>query len=180
VSGIDAQSTVISSEDPTALATLTSEFLAEHHPTTATERALVDTLVTCEWFLRRLRRVEGQLWEASRVQREREDPSTQAAPLAYAFATTPTGFARLWRRMDSLTRRFHEALHELRRLRAARAYGEASEPEFADTSQQIGFVSQPEPRLQPVSSAAVPIPLRVPELSIVPLPQPVLVPPLCT
>jgi hypothetical protein len=169
-SGIDAKSTVIPSEDPAALAALTSEFLAEHRPQSATERALVDTLITCEWFLRRLRLAEAQLWEASRIEREKEDSRTEIAPLAYAFATTPTGFAHLWRRMDSLHRRFHEALHELRRVRAARASVEASEPiDAACSSEQIGFVPQAEPSLSAVSGFQMPIPPCTSELPTVPI-----------
>ena len=163
-SGIDAQATIIRGEDPAALSALTAEFLAEHRPVTATERALVDTLITCEWFLRRLRATEAQFWEASLTERMREDSRAENSPLAFSFATAPTGFTRLWRRMDSLTRRFQETLHELRRVRAARAALHPAEPvDPAPVYPQNGFVPHPAPDSQPPAPVQPPVPTHAPE-----------------
>ena len=41
---------------------LANQFTAEYHPVTPTERSLVDTLIQCEWMLRRFRWLESEIW----------------------------------------------------------------------------------------------------------------------
>jgi len=64
--GIDAQSQLIRGEEPAALEELVAEYHGRFRPTTPEQRMLVDTLVDCEWLLRRFRAVETQLWEDAR------------------------------------------------------------------------------------------------------------------
>src|SRR6202043_3135895 len=63
--GIDAQQQIMFSESAADLAELTDEYHQQHSPAGSAERFLVDTLVNNEWRLRRLRRVEADLWAAS-------------------------------------------------------------------------------------------------------------------
>src|SRR5215472_17353348 len=61
-SGIDAQSAVIHDEDPAKFQELADEYYARFQPENPEERDLLDTLITAVWQLRRLRRVETQIW----------------------------------------------------------------------------------------------------------------------
>src|SRR6516162_9808971 len=64
-SGLHAASHIIRGEDPDSLAQLAAEYNAEFHPVTPRQRDLVDTLVRNEWKIRRLERVETELWEGA-------------------------------------------------------------------------------------------------------------------
>jgi hypothetical protein len=72
--GIDAQSHVIPGEDPAALEALTLEYYDYFHPVSAVQRFLVDIMITADWQLRRLHKLEAQFWEdAMRDWRPQED-----------------------------------------------------------------------------------------------------------
>src|SRR5208337_4714468 len=62
-SGIDAQAQVIPGEDPANLETLLAEYQERFETATPERRMLVDTLVSCEWLLRRLTRAEASYWQ---------------------------------------------------------------------------------------------------------------------
>src|ERR1700719_947636 len=62
-SGIDAESLLIRGEDRAALETLTQEYIERFHPTTPEQRHYVDTLIRNDWQIRRLAKVDAQIWE---------------------------------------------------------------------------------------------------------------------
>jgi hypothetical protein len=62
--GIDAETQTMFDETAADLAELASELHDQYSPADATERFLVDTLISNEWRLRRLRAVETDLWQS--------------------------------------------------------------------------------------------------------------------
>jgi hypothetical protein len=128
-SGIDAQSQIIRGEDPAALDALAAQYLLDHQPQSASERALVDILIDSEWTLRRLRKTEAQLWEfdlaaishenTKSYNRDNLTPDDQV--LGVAFTRSRQTFARLERRRESLQRVYHRTLHDLRAVQDSSA-----------------------------------------------------------
>jgi hypothetical protein len=118
--GLYSESLIIKGESAADLETLTAEYYVEHHPTTATERALVDTLVHNEWLLRRLRRVEADIWSKGIEFLEDSEFQPKNHLLADTFANKDERFLLLQRRIDSLDRAWHRALKALRQLQADR------------------------------------------------------------
>ena len=110
--GIHAASLVIPGEDPAALEALAADYHRQFQPATPLECFLVDTIVHADWQLRRLRRVEAQLWEKEMTAQEK--PS-----LAEAYAGAGEVFTRLQRRIDATERSYFRALRELQRAQAA-------------------------------------------------------------
>jgi hypothetical protein len=142
--GIDARSQTIPGEPISQLEDLTDDYYQRFCPTTPEQRMLVDTLVDCEWLLRRFRRVEGQMWE---------NPIFEIT-FAKAFRDDSDHFARLQRRIDATQRNYRNALHELQRLQAEEPEPEP-EPEPAISHNQTtkppnGFVPQLSPAPQTV------------------------------
>jgi hypothetical protein len=121
-SGIDSQSQVIRGEDPAALDALAAQYLLDHQPQSAAERALVDILIDSEWLLRRLRKTESHLWEYHLVGLEKR-PQDQI--LGIAFTCAQETLARLERRRESLQRVYHRTLHDLRQIQDSRPPTEA-------------------------------------------------------
>ncbi len=127
-SGIDAKSQIIRGEDPAALDALAAQYLLDHQPQSASERALVDILIDSEWTLRRLRKTEAQLWEydLANISQEntksynRDNPIPEDQILGRAFERRQQTFARLERRRDSLQRVYHRTLHDLRQFQDSR------------------------------------------------------------
>jgi len=180
-SGIDSQSQVIRGEDPAALESLAADYLRDHQPQSAAERALVDMLIDTEWLLRRLRKAEAQLWECEfakhedRHQRWEGGPMPQNQLLGKAYDDSQTTFARLERRREVLQRTWHRVLQDLRDLQASRPVA-APPPDaphsleafpatpathsFQKPNQRIGFVpadpfpAPPEPAAQPARPPA--------------------------
>src|ERR1700733_11459297 len=60
--GIFAVHQIMFDEKPEDLAELSAEYHEHHNPADSDQRFLVDTLVHNEWRLRRMRRVEADLW----------------------------------------------------------------------------------------------------------------------
>ena len=119
-SGIDASAqTIIHRENAGDLEVLKWEYEGRFHPTTPEQRALVDTLIDCEFLLRRFRHIEAQLWE------DGMQNTVHKTILGEAFRRNCDAFTRLQRRIDSTQRNYRNALHELERLQAE----EAAEPE---------------------------------------------------
>jgi hypothetical protein len=132
--GIDAQSQTIPGEPISQLEALTDDYYERFCPTTPEQRMLVDTLVDCEWLLRRFRRVEGQMWE---------NPIFEIT-FAKAFRDDSDHFARLQRRIDATQRNYRNALHELQRLQAEEAAPEPEppSPQIETTKPEIGSVPE--------------------------------------
>jgi hypothetical protein len=160
--GIDAKTQIIRGEIWDNLQELTAEYYGRFRPTTPEQRVLVDTLIDCDWLLRRFRAVETQLWE--------EAIDIYHRSLGETFSKYSDEFSRLQRRVDSTHRQYRNTLHELERLQAAEA-AEAdlqADPESAATpaiqtaKPQNGFVPPPpaEPPLHPVEVTPNPTPLR--------------------
>src|SRR6202795_2909571 len=63
--GIYAVHQIMFDEKPEDLAELAAEYHEHHSPADPCQRFLVDTLVNNEWRLRRLRRVEAELWQSA-------------------------------------------------------------------------------------------------------------------
>lgn len=108
-SGIHAQSQVIPGEDPVELEALADEYHQQFQPATPLDCFLVDALIHADWQLRRLHRLEAQLW-TSQIHEITGD-----APLGEAYSRALDTFTRLQRRIDSTERSYFRALKELQR-----------------------------------------------------------------
>jgi hypothetical protein len=120
-SGIDSHAQIIHNESPADLERLKFEYHGRFLPDTPEQRMLVDTLIDCEWLLRRFRRVEAEIWQ------EGMRNQVHCTILGESFDRMEETFARLQRRVDATQRNYRNALHELQRLQAEQAQLE-SEP----------------------------------------------------
>jgi hypothetical protein len=103
------------------LADLAAEYHELYSPADAKERFLVDTLVTNEWRLRRMRRVEAELWlTASNAFLVKNIETTITCTSGDAFATDSVIFERLQRVVNSCERVYHRTLKD---LEVAQAHG---------------------------------------------------------
>ena len=120
-SGIDAQALVIPGEDPAELEALTDEYYARWLPSNADECLLVDGLIHANWQLRRLRRVQAQLWqhELNEAAQSRFNPLDDHGPLGDVYGRSLDKFTRLQRHLESTERSYFRASKELHRLKAA-------------------------------------------------------------
>ena len=144
-SGIDARSEIIRGEDSAALQTLTAEYLRRFHPVTPEQRRYLDTLIRDDWQLRRLAKVDAQIWEFIL---ESTNKLSEAAPLGEAFDRSSSTFVRLQRRIDATHRSYKTALHELERLQSIPP--PAPQPiAIQPPSPSIGFVPHPVPNPPP-------------------------------
>ena len=134
-SGIDAESLIIHGEDRAALETLTQEYVERFHPTTPEQRHFVDILIRDDWQLRRLAKVDTQIWEYELTWPLKHDEN---APHGRAYASGSTTFFRLQRRIDSLERSYQRALRELQRLQDMEEVAQV--PDLRPP--KIGFVPQ--------------------------------------
>ena len=135
--GIFAVHQIMFDETAGDLAELAAEYHQQYSPAGPKERFLVDTLVHNEWRLRRMRRVEAELWEHATNAFLAENIEVPACSSGDAFATGSEQFVRLQRIVNSCERAYHRALKELQ-AQAARAHGLRS--------------SQPEPRPAPATT----------------------------
>lgn len=118
-SGIHAQANVIPGEDPAELEDLATGYHEQFQPATPMECFLVDTLIRADWQLRRLHRIEAQLWT------HQVADSSATEPLAEAYTRSLDPFTRLSRRIEAAERSYYRALTQLQR--AAKA-AELSDP----------------------------------------------------
>jgi hypothetical protein len=159
-SGIDAESLVIHGETPADLTALTNEYLDRFQPATPEERVFVDILIRGDWQLRRLARVDAQIWDHEMAGAYELD---EDSPLGHGFERGQRTFERLQRRINATERSYKSALHELQLLQSARCTQSDAQPVPALTPQPketklpssgIGFVPpappQPVPDPQPV------------------------------
>src|SRR5271166_5531112 len=128
-SGLDAESQFVLGETREEFAQLQFELYQQHAPANAEERYQVDTLIRNEWFLRRLFRVEAQLWEYHSMLAERGT----GVELGEGFSKANTAFARLWRRVTACEKAREKAKTEFDRLRKA-AQAQETKPE----TEQLG------------------------------------------
>ena len=117
--GIDAKSQIVRGEDPADLQTLTAEYQERWQPATPEQRLLVDTLIDCEWLLRRFRKAEAQLWQCKMQKAQIWKPDPECL-VGLGFDYGCEQFSRLQRRIDSTNRNYHRALKELQRLDSER------------------------------------------------------------
>jgi len=108
--GIHAQSQVIPGEDAAELEALTEDYRRQWAPESPVEVFLADEMVAADWKLRRLRRIEAQLW-----QRELTGPDA-ASDLAEAYSRSPA-LAQVQRRIEATERSYYRALKQIERLR---------------------------------------------------------------
>jgi hypothetical protein len=115
--GIDANSEVIPGEDPEELRALAAEYYERFTPDRPEHYAVVDSLIASDWLLRRLRRIEAQLWNQQIAQARKWDSDfKEATSLACALSRVEDSLTRLQRRIDSADRAYHRALNQIRRL----------------------------------------------------------------
>jgi hypothetical protein len=85
-SGVNAKSQVIPGEDASALEALAADYHLQFQPATPLECFLVDSLVNADWQLRRLRRVEAQLWGFhTDAAKDETDGIDEDYPLGHVF-----------------------------------------------------------------------------------------------
>jgi hypothetical protein len=123
--GIYAVHQIMFDEKADDLAELTAEYHELYNPADSKERFLVDTLVHNEWRLRRMRRVEAELWQtAYNAFIVKNIDTTSTCTSGDAFATDSGTFERLQRVVNSCERLYHRTGQELERLQLARAHGQ--------------------------------------------------------
>jgi len=123
--GIYAERLVMFEEKAEDLADLAAEYHEQHAPANPTERSLVDTLIHNEWRLRRLRRVEADLWQrgyntfvVTSTVAEIDNDALNTCTSGDAFAAEPAIFDRLQRIVNGCERNYHRALKELQAAQA--------------------------------------------------------------
>jgi hypothetical protein len=149
--GIYAVHQIMFDETPEDLAELTAEYHELYSPADAKQRLLVDTLVHNEWRLRRMRRVEAELWQTAYNTFIVENiDRTSTCTSGDAFATGSATFERLQRVVNSCERLYHRTSQELERLQeVARAHGlrtpqKESEPAGPEAKPEPAPTQQPE------------------------------------
>jgi hypothetical protein len=169
-SGIDSHAQIIRHETPAELEHLKFEYHGRFLPNTPEQRMLVDTLIDCEWLLRRFRRIEAEIWVEG--MRDRVHPTI----LAESFNRMDETFARLQRRIDATQRNYRHALHELERLQAeetplADALPDPVSPRIQTSEPPNGFLPPtpaelPDGRPPETASEPSPHPLAAPQLPL--------------
>ena len=157
-SGIDAQAQVIPGEDPVRLEDLLAEYRERFSAAAPERRLLVDTLVNCEWMLRRLSRAEAEFWQYE-AHRTESSYSSNKHPEGRVLFFGDRVFDRLQRRIDAINRNYDRALKELQRLEtcAAADQADAQPAESPAPPPEPPAIDAPEPSLsqsnqQPVSN----------------------------
>ena len=159
--GIHAAAQVIPGEDPAELEALVDGYHQQFQPATALERFLVDALVYADWQLRRLRRLEAQLWhnQIADARKSLCHPLSANAPLGDVFDRGPRVFLLLQRRLDSTERSYYRALNQLQHIQATKPAARPPAPGLRPPAPQSGKLasfpripqpSQPSPPASPV------------------------------
>jgi hypothetical protein len=108
--GIFATTQIMFDEKAEDLAELAAEYHEHHSPSDPDARFLVDTLIANEWRLRRLRRVEAELWQSASNTFLANNAEAPACSSGDAFATATPTFERLQRVVNACERTYHRAL----------------------------------------------------------------------
>jgi hypothetical protein len=133
--GINAKQQIMFSESAEDLAELAAEYHEFYGPANVDERFLVDTLVNNEWRLRRLRRVEADLWRAANNLYLDNHPGIEVAGSGDAFEASGPAFDRLQRIMSSCQRQYQQARKELQALQTVRPHHQNTpQPEETTTT----------------------------------------------
>jgi hypothetical protein len=119
--GIFATTQIMFDEKAEDHAELAAEYHEHHSPAAPNARFLVDTLVINEWRLRRLRRVEAELWQSASNAFLGKNAEVPACSSGDAFATAAPTFDRLQRVINSCERAYHRALKERQRAKVGQA-----------------------------------------------------------
>jgi hypothetical protein len=146
--GIYAVHQIMFDEKPEDLAELSAEYHELCSPADAKQRLLVDTLVHSEWRLRRMRRVEAELWQTAYNAFIVENiDRTSTCTSGDAFATGSATFECLQRVVNCCERVYHRALQELERLQeVARAHAlRTPQPEAEPASEPAAAAPTPQP-----------------------------------
>ena len=138
--GIFATTQIMFDESAEDLAELAAEYHEHHSPADPGQRFLVDTLINNEWRLRRLRRVEAELWEHATNAFMAGNTEAPACSSGDAFATAAPTFERLQRVVNSCERTYHRALKEL----VARAHSLRTPQSEAEPAPTADPAPQPE------------------------------------
>jgi hypothetical protein len=112
--GIFATTQIMFDEKAEDLAELAAEYHEHHNPADPEQRFLVDTLIANEWRLRRLRRVEAELWQSASNVFLESNTESPACSSGDAFATAAPTFERLQRVVNACERAYHRASKELK------------------------------------------------------------------
>jgi hypothetical protein len=151
--GIYAVHQIMFDEKPEDLAELTAEYLELCSPADAKQRLLVDTLVHNEWRLRRMRRVEAELWQTAYNAFIVENiDRTSTCTSGDAFATGSATFECLQRVVNCCERAYHRTIKELERLQ------EVARGHALRTPQPAPDAPEPAPEPVPNPAAAAPTP----------------------
>jgi hypothetical protein len=135
--GIHAESQVMFDETAEDLAELAAELHGQYSPADSTERFLVDSLISNEWRLRRLRRVEADLWQTGVDAYLTEHTEIERATSGDAFSLSGTAFERLQRITNCCERNYHRALKTLMASQVARAHTQPTpQPEESTTASE--------------------------------------------
>jgi len=138
--GIYAESEITRHEDPEQLAQLTAEFYADHIPSTAAARELVDNLIDSAWRSRRLRRGEARLYNHLYTKTEathEEDREGHVLEIGLLH------FLRLDRIRQTLHRNFTQTLDKLQKLETAPARPHETDPQAATAGAPDSSTAQP-------------------------------------
>jgi hypothetical protein len=147
-SGIDSTAEIIRNESQEELDALKKEYYDEHNPTTPEERDLVDILIRSGWTLRRLARIETQMfdnWISDRNAAGGWVPK-KGKELGEAYQTLGRTLERLQIRINATQRNFQRALKDLKQLQSQTIQTTCEE---LASFQQIP-ASEPEPAPEPV------------------------------
>jgi hypothetical protein len=173
--GIVAKTQIMFDESAADLANLAAEYHELHSPADSGQRFLVDTLVNNEWRIRRLRRVEAELWDTATNTFLANNSEAPACSSGDAFTTGSATFERLQRIVNACERTYHRALKELKvarghALRSPQAEAEPSpETEPAPTAPQTPQPEQTKPTSANLASFRQnPTPLATPAVPATP------------
>ena len=125
--GLLSRQVLLPDEDADYLAAVRQQLHAQLAPVGALETLLADEMVAAAWRLRRLHRVEAEVFA---VERARLKSDGMESGVGAAFGVASDVLAKLSRYETAHKRAFYRALHELQRLQAARA-GQAVPPPVA-------------------------------------------------
>jgi hypothetical protein len=161
--GLYAETILIGPERAADFDALAAEFTAEYHPTTPTVRSLVDQLIHCEWMLRRLRRIEREVWKLADAAVSDHFRAISSEGRAYTH-DQHAALDRLYRQRAAIARTQRQTLLELRRLCDTQADPPTDPPpqpiDAKTTSIENGFVPS-----KPILPAAIATPSALPNAS---------------
>ena len=141
-SGIDADSILLPGEAPGALESLRAEYYSHHQPITPEERDTLDAVIHAVWLLRRLRRLEPQLFAHELAAIPAPDGSS---PLGHVFSQSSQKFVHLQSRLNSAERSFHRNFERLGRLESQRPPAETPPQPSESVPETTKLASFPDP-----------------------------------